>query len=58
MLLALYIHFNWNSGYEIGSQISETSAQLWANPAKTGADFTVQNSSYKNLGDPRWIPAE
>lgn len=46
--------FNWNSGYEIGSQISETSAQLWANPAKTGADFTVQNSSYKNLGDPRW----
>lgn len=50
--------FNWNSGYEIGSQISETSAQLWANPAKTGADFTVQNSSYKNLGDPRWIPAE
>ena len=50
--------FTWNSGYEIGSQISETSAQLWANPAKTGADFTVQNSSYKNLGDPRWIPAE
>ena len=50
--------FNWNSGYEIGSQISETSAQLWVNPAKTGADFTVQNSSYKNLGDPRWIPAE
>ncbi|WP_303222191.1 DUF5123 domain-containing protein [uncultured Prevotella sp.] len=50
--------FNWNSGYEIGSQISETSAQLWANPAKTGANFTVQNSSYKNLGDPRWIPAE
>lgn len=50
--------FNWNNGYEIGSQISETSAQLWANPAKTGADFTVQNSSYKNLGDPRWIPAE
>ena len=50
--------FNWNSGYEIGSQISETSAQLWANPAKTGADFTVQNSSYKNIGDPRWIPAE
>ena len=50
--------FIWNSGYEIGSQISETSAQLWANPAKTGADFTVQNSSYKNLGDPRWIPAE
>ena len=50
--------FNWNSGYEIGSQISETSAQLWANLAKTGADFTVQNSSYKNLGDPRWIPAE
>lgn len=50
--------FNWNSGYEIGSQISETSVQLWANPAKTGADFTVQNSSYKNLGDPRWIPAE
>lgn len=50
--------FNWNSGYEIGSQISETSAQLWANPAKTGADFTVQNSSYKNLGDPRWIPTE
>ena len=50
--------FTWNSGYEIGSQISETSAQLWANPAKTDADFTVQNSSYKNLGDPRWIPAE
>ena len=50
--------FTWNSGYEIGSQISETSALLWANPAKTGADFTVQNSSYKNLGDPRWIPAE
>ena len=50
--------FTWNSGYEIGSQISETSAQLWVNPAKTGADFTVQNSSYKNLGDPRWIPAE
>ena len=50
--------FTWNSGYEIGSQISETSAQLWANPAKTGADFTVQNSSYKNLGDPRWIPSE
>ena len=50
--------FTWNSGYEIGSQISETSAQLWANPAKTGANFTVQNSSYKNLGDPRWIPAE
>ena len=50
--------FNWNNGYEIGSQISETSGQLWANPAKTGADFTVQNSSYKNLGDPRWIPAE
>lgn len=50
--------FNWNNGYEIGSQISETSGQLWANPAKTGADFTVQNSFYKNLGDPRWIPAE
>lgn len=50
--------FKWNEGYEIGSQISETSAQLWVNPATKDGDFTVQNSSYKNLGDPRWIPAE
>lgn len=50
--------FNWNAGYEIGSQIDETSAQLWVNPATKGGDFTVKNTSYKNLGDPRWIPAE
>lgn len=50
--------FQWNANYEIGSQISETSAQLWANPATDGGDFTVQNTIYKNLGDPRWIPAE
>ena len=50
--------FQWNDGYEIGSQISETSAQLWVNPATKNGDFTVQNTTYKNLGDPRWIPAE
>ncbi len=50
--------FNWNEGYEIGSQISETSAQLWKNPATKDGDFTVMNNTYKNYGDPRWIPAE
>ena len=50
--------FQWNANYEIGSQISETSAQLWANPATDGGDFTVQNTTYKNFGDPRWIPVE
>lgn len=50
--------FSWNSGYEIGSQISETSAQLWEKPSTTDANFTVKNSTYKNFGDPRWIPAE
>lgn len=50
--------FQWNAGYEIGSQISETSAALWANPATKDGDFTVKNTSYKNLGDPRWIPVE
>lgn len=50
--------FQWNEGYEIGSQISETSAQLWVNPATKNGDFTVQNTTYKNLGDPRWIPVE
>ena len=50
--------FAWNAGYEIGSQIGETSAQLWNNPATSNGDFTVKNSSYKKLGDPRWLPAE
>ena len=50
--------FQWNAGYEIGSQITETSAELWVNPATKDGDFTVKNTSYKNLGDPRWIPAE
>lgn len=50
--------FTWNVNYEIGSQISETSAQLWNNPATKDGDFTVKNTTYKNLGDPRWIPAE
>ncbi len=50
--------FQWNTNYEIGSQIDETSAQLWNTPATKNADFTVKNTTYKNLGDPRWIPAE
>ncbi len=50
--------FNWATNYTIGSQISETSADLWVNPTKDNGDFTVKNPTYKNLGDPRWIPAE
>ena len=50
--------FTWAENYTIGSQITETSAELWVNPAKKDGDFTVKNSSYKNIGDPRWIPAE
>lgn len=50
--------FQWNSGYEIGSQIDETSVQLWQNPATKDCDFTVKNTTYKNYGDPRWVPAQ
>lgn len=50
--------FQWNTNYEIGSQIDETSVQLWNNPATKDGDFTVKNPTYKNYGDPRWIPAE
>lgn len=50
--------FQWNANYEIGSQISETSTQLWVNPATENADFMVMPSYYRSLGDPRWMPAE
>lgn len=50
--------FKWAENYEIGSQIQETSAELWVNPATKGGDFTVKNTSYRNYGDPRWIPVE
>ena len=50
--------FQWNAGYEIGNQISESSVDLWVNPATKDGDFTVKNTTYKSLGDPRWIPAE
>ncbi len=49
--------FNWNAGYEIGSQIESSSKQLWVNPATVDADFTVLNSTYKYYGDQRWLPA-
>lgn len=49
----------WNSGYELGDEMSGSSTDLWENPAK--GDFTIKNafkSQYESLGDPRWIVAE
>ena len=49
----------WNSGYEIGDEISGSSTELWEDPAK--GNFTIKSafkSQYESFGDPRWIVAE
>lgn len=49
----------WNSGYEIGDELSASSTELWEDAAK--GDFTIKNalrSQYQNYGDPRWIVVE
>ena len=49
----------WNSGYEIGDELSASSTELWEDAAN--GDFTIKNalrSQYQNYGDPRWIVVE
>ena len=49
----------WNSGYEIGDELSASSTELWEDAAK--GDFNIKNalrSQYQNYGDPRWIVVE
>lgn len=49
----------WNSGYELGDELSGSSTELWEDPAN--GNFTIKSafkSQYESLGDPRWIVAE
>lgn len=49
----------WNSGYELGDQLSGSSTELWEDPAN--GNFTIKSafkSQCESLGDPRWIVAE
>ena len=49
----------WNSGYELGDEISGSSVDFWENAGN--GDFTIKSafkSQYENYGDPRWVVAE
>ena len=49
----------WNSGYELGDEISGSSTDLWEDAAN--GNFTIKSafkSQYENYGDPRWIVTE